>query len=349
MRTTAVWWTTGSADSNDNTALPKSGDHSVGVARQYCGALGKLANCQSLVTLTLADGRVLVPLAMRLFLPRVWTDDPQRCQAAGVPSARLAFCSKGQLALEEVDRVRALGVSFRIVLADAGYGTSKDFRQALSQRGLRWAVGIEGHQNAYSVQVQCTPPQQVTRGRPQKYAVPSEPPRPVKDVLGEQPRNGWWRVKGGRLSRWMFARVRIADGVGNAWGIHLPGEAVWVVGEWRPNGQVKYYATNHPVGTSKTRIVKDLKARWQCETMHTQAKEELGLDHFEGRSYRGLIHHVALVMLAMVFLQTLRQGMTNEPSEAGEWTLPQTRRAFTRLLEQRRFWRCPHCGERIAA
>lgn len=112
----------------DDTALPKSGAHSVGVAHQYCGALGKLSNCQSLVTLTLADGRVFAPLSMRLFLPKSWTTDPERCFEAGVPEHLHAYHSKSDLALEELDRVLAQGTTFRVVLADAGYGVSKTFR-----------------------------------------------------------------------------------------------------------------------------------------------------------------------------------------------------------------------------
>ena len=114
----------------DDTALPKKGAHSVGVAHQYCGALGKTANCQALVSLTLARGEVPVPVALRLFLPAAWTRDPARCDRAGVPPARQRFRAKTAIALEEVDRVRAAGVTFGTVLADAGYGKSAAFRRA---------------------------------------------------------------------------------------------------------------------------------------------------------------------------------------------------------------------------
>ena len=124
----------------DDTALPKSGSSSVGVAPQYCGAQRRVTNCQALVTLTLADGRVFAPLGMRLFLPQVWTEDTGRCAAAGIPVGQRTFASKQHLALVELDRVRQAGVMFGAVVADAGYGSSTAFRHGLSARGLRWAV-----------------------------------------------------------------------------------------------------------------------------------------------------------------------------------------------------------------
>ncbi len=329
----------------DDTALPKSGDHSVGVARQYCGALGKLANCQALVTLTLADGRVFAPLGMRLFLPRSWTADPERCHGAGVPGDRQTYLSKGDLALAELDRVRAQGITFRVVLADAGYGVSSTFRQALTARGLTWAVGVVGHQNVFSEHVTVhDPPNTKAPGRPRTHPIPSEQARPVWDVLHASPPHHWHTVKGAKKSRWLVIRACIADGAEDARGRHLPGELVWMVGEKRRGGEIKYYATNHPAGTSKAQIVRDIKARWSCETLHAQAKEELGLDHFEGRSWRGLTHHVALVMLTMLFLQTVRAAT----SAMGRLvTLPQARREASRILSRIRLGRCPHCGEYV--
>ncbi len=119
----------------DDTALPKSGDRSVGVAPQYCGVQRRVTNCQVLVTLTLADGPVFAPLGMRLFLPQVWTADPLRCASAGVPAQLRAFATKQDLALNELDRVRDAGVTFGVVVADAGYGSSVAFRRGLTQRG----------------------------------------------------------------------------------------------------------------------------------------------------------------------------------------------------------------------
>ena len=125
----------------DDAALPKKGTLSVGVARQYCGQLGKKANCQALVSLTLAQGEVPMPIGLRLFLPEAWAADEERCVQAGVPEAEVASRTKGEIALAEIDRIRAAGVRFGCVLADAGYGASAAFRQGLDARGLRWAVG----------------------------------------------------------------------------------------------------------------------------------------------------------------------------------------------------------------
>src|ERR671920_191881 len=157
----------------DDTALPKKGTLSVGVARQYCGQLGKKASCQALVSLTLARGGVPVPLTLRLFLPDEWTRDPDRCARAGVPEAEVAPRSKGAIALAELDRVLAAGVRFGVVLADAGYGTSAGFRHGLDERGLTWAVGIPRTQEVYGTAVRLRWPR-ATRGRPRKTPVPSE-------------------------------------------------------------------------------------------------------------------------------------------------------------------------------
>ena len=142
----------------DDTALPKKGSLSVGVARQYCGQLGKKANCQSLVSLTLAQGEVPVPVSLRLFLPDEWTGEADRCAQAGVPEAAMAPRSKGEIALAELDRVHAAGVRFGTVLADAGYGASAVFRHGLDARGLRWAVGIARNQKMYGLDVQLVQP-----------------------------------------------------------------------------------------------------------------------------------------------------------------------------------------------
>ena len=137
----------------DDTALPKKGRHSVGVAAQYASVLGKTANCQTLVSTTLARGEVPVMVGLRLFLPESWTSDALRMAKARVPADQQAFRSKPEIAIEEVDRMRAAGVRFGCVLADAGYGLSAPFRQALSERGLLWAVGIPRHQKVYPADV----------------------------------------------------------------------------------------------------------------------------------------------------------------------------------------------------
>ena len=137
----------------DDTALPKKGHHSVGVAPQYASSLGKTANCQSLVSVTLASREVPVMVGLRLFLPESWTDDPERMARAGVPKDRQTALTKPEIAIEEIDRVIASGARFGCVLANSGYGSSGPFRQALSERGLRWAVGLSRRQNVYPADV----------------------------------------------------------------------------------------------------------------------------------------------------------------------------------------------------
>lgn len=175
----------------DDTTLPKKGRCSVGVAHQYSGAVGKMTNCQTLVSLTIAHREVPVCIALRLFLPQGWTDDTARCAKAGVPPERRQHRTKGQMAIEELDRVLSAGVRFGVVLADAGYGISAEFRKALSARGLTWAVGIPRTQKVYPLTVTVSPailPTQL-RGRPPKHPVPSLERKAVEQVLDALPRH----------------------------------------------------------------------------------------------------------------------------------------------------------------
>jgi SRSO17 transposase len=292
----------------DDTALPKQGRHSVGVARQYCGALGKRANCQVLVSLTLARGEVPVSVGLRLFLPEAWADDPVRCARAGVPGEQRRARAKTDVALEEIDRVLTAGVRFGRLVADAGYGISAAFRKGLSERELSWAVGVPKVQNVYPAAVELLWPAART-GRPRKHPVPSERPVPAEAMLaGADWRRISWRrgTKGPLATEFAALRVRPAEGVQLRNGWHLPGDEVWLVGERRASGETRYHLSNLPPDTPLEGLAAVIKARWACEQVHQQLKEELGLDHFEGRSWRGLHHHALLCRLAFAFLQHLR-------------------------------------------
>jgi len=241
---------------------------------------------------------------LRLFLPEDWTSKPDRCAQAGVPEAERTIRSKGEIALTELDRLHEAGMRFGPVLADAGYGTSAAFRQGLDARGLRWAVGIARNQKVYSVDVQLVAP----TGRARK-PVPDQEPRPAEDVLASLPwrRVAWRQGTKGRLSaRFAVLRVRVGDG--ETWGNnrHLPGNEVWLVGEWRSSGERKYYLSNLPARIARRALVGTIKARWVCEQAHQQLKEELGLDHFEGRSWTGLHRHALMTCLAFAYLQQRR-------------------------------------------
>jgi SRSO17 transposase len=296
----------------DDTTLLKQGRHSVGVARQYSGQAGKTTNCQCLVSLTLARGEVPVPIALRLFLPKEWTATPARLDRAGVPAAACTARTKGEIALAELDRVRAAGVMAGTVLADAGYGASAPFRHALTTRHLRWAVGIPHTQKVFPVGVRVPAPRaRSPRGRPRKHGVPSHVSRSAAQILeGARWRSVTWRrgTRGPLRAQFAAVRVRVADGARASHGRHLPGEVAWLVGEERANGVRKYYLTNHPAGTRLRTLAAVIKARWSCEQAHQQMKEELGLDHFEGRGWLGLHHHALFSMLAFTFLQHLRLG-----------------------------------------
>jgi SRSO17 transposase len=270
----------------DDTALPKKGNASVGVAPQYASALGKNANCQMLVSVTLASGEVPLMLGLRLFLPESWTGDTARMIKAGVPEAMRQPRTKPEIAIEEIDRVAAAGVRFGCVLADAGYGLSASFRQALSARGLCWAVGIPKHQKVYPAAVQLIFPV-AGRGRPRLRHVPDVRSLAAQAMLeGARWRQVSWRrgTKGRLVARFAAMRVRIADGapqrIGSAGAQHMPGEETWLVGEHRSNGERKYYLSNLPADTPIKDLAGAIKARWICEQAHQQLKEELGLDHF---------------------------------------------------------------------
>ncbi len=296
----------------DDTALPKKGRHSVGVAPQYASSLGKTSNSQSLVSVTLASGEVPVMVGLRLFLPESWTSDPDRMTRARIPAERQVALSKPEIAIEEVDRVIASGVRFGCVLADAGYGSSAPFRHALSERGLLWAVGMSRRQMVYPADVAMIFPTEKVR-KPRKYHIPDIPPVTAEEMLaGETWRKVSWRrgTKGPLACHFAARRVRIADGhkhrILDKGVSRMPGDEVWISGERRSTGERKYYISNMPADASLKTLAAAVKARWICEQAHQQLKEELGLDHFEGRSWTGLHPHTLMTMIAYAFLQSRR-------------------------------------------
>src|SRR5438445_1420146 len=308
----------------DDTAVPKKGKHSVGVAAQYASALGKNANCQTLVSLTLARGEVPMMVALRLFLPETWTSDPARLKRTGVPIAYRVARTKPEIALAEIDRMISAGVRFGCVLADAGYGLSAPFRQGLTARNLAWAVGIPRHLKVYPVGVRLIWPV-AKQGRPRRRHVPDILSVPAEDMLADAK---WqtvsWRTgtKGKLKARFAAVRVRIADGppqrIRDKGQQHLPGEEAWLIGEHRMSGEKKYYLANLPAKTDLHTLAATIKARWICEQAHQQMKEELGLDHFEGRSWQGLHRHALMTMIAYAFLQHRRLA-TARREKKNQW------------------------------
>lgn len=303
----------------DDTSLVKKGDRSVGVAHQYCGQLGKMANCQTMVSLTMARDEVPIAVGLRLFLPKEWTDKRKRCTGVGVPDA-VAFQTKWQIALDEIDRVVGAGGTFKVVCADAGYGSSPGFRAGLQERGLTWAVGISWQQHVYPSHTKMVQARDGKPGRPRIHPKVSHVAISAKKVFEQLGDDSFrvvsWRkgTKGTLRCKFAACRIIVADGREVSNGKHLPGQHAWLVCERRASGEQKYYLTNHPADTPLKELAAAIKARWVCEQAHQQLKEELGLDHFEGRSWNGLHHHALFSMIAFCFLQHLRLREKKRPA-----------------------------------
>ena len=308
-----------------------------------------------MVSLTLARAEVPVCIGLRLFLPEDWCSDAGRRAAAGVPEP-IGYRPKWKIALDEIDRVLASGARFGCVLADAEYGKAAEFRHGLGERGLSFAVGILPTQKAYPADVTLSHPERRPTGRRHKHPVPSVSSVAAAELIEARPeafRTISWRTgtKGPLKAAFAAMRVRVADGPVAAGGQHLPGGEVWLIGEHRATGERKYYLSNLPAETSLETLAALIKARWACEQMHQQMKDELGLDHFEGRSWRGLHHHALLCQLAFAFLQHLRLGgksapIPSEPGPPPSPSLPAIRRRIVAVLT-RVLLRCPHCRQRF--
>jgi SRSO17 transposase len=306
----------------DDTTFPKQGTHSVGVQRQYCGALGKKANCQCAVSVHYVAPRGHYPLAMRLYLPESWLGDPKRLDRAHVPGAERRALTKGQIALELLDGNRAEGLPGGLVVADSGYGVSGPFRDGLAQRGLHYIVGVTDEMVVFTEEplwVSSTPD---AGGRPQKrHRLAEGSPRTLslKELAARTPRRKvTWRegTKGPMWGR--FAWLRVWPGQGWSTGQCAGAAPIWLLVEEQADGKIKYAFSNLPADTSRIRAVRLWRSRWPVELGYQQMKEELGLDHHEGRSWRGFHHHACLVMLAFGFLTLERRRARRGRSRPGK-------------------------------
>jgi SRSO17 transposase len=290
----------------DDVSFPKQGTHSVGVQRQYCGALGKKANCQVAVSVHYVSPQGHYPLDLRLYLPECWLADAGRLDKAGVPEDQRRSLTKPEIALELLDAVRAEGLPGHAVVADAGYGVSGDFRDGLEQRGLSYIVGVTEDFVVFTQKPRWVRPAATTRGRPRTRArLADDSCRPVAlgDLAARTRRRpvSWREGTKGKLSG-RFAWLRVWPAGGWATGDCADAGPLWLLIEEQADGKLKYALSNLPVGTSCLRAVRLWKSRWPVEQGYQQLKEELGLDHFEGRSWRGFHHHAALTFLAYGFL-----------------------------------------------
>jgi len=301
----------------DEVSFPKQGQHSVGVARQYCGALGKTANCQVAVTLDLGTEESSTPLDWALYLPEQWIKDPVRRKAAGVPE-EIIFKTKTELALDLIDEVKGWGLQGRLVLADSAYGDGFEFRKGLRDRGLDYVVQVSGDLMAWTKDPHPAKPPMKGGGRiPRKrfYANDFPPARSLCQIAKDLPAGSWktvtWRegTKGPLTSRFARVIVWMANGLVQGKTMEVPAEELLL--EW-PEGDKapwKYWLSSlPPQRTSFRGLVRKAKGRFRIEQDYEELKGEVGLDHFEGRSWQGWHHHVTLVTLAYAFLVLERMG-----------------------------------------
>ncbi len=303
----------------DDVSFPKQGAHSVGVQRQYCGALGKKANCQVAVSVHYVSPKGHYPLDLQLYLPESWLADTGRLDRAGVPKDQRIARTKHEIALELLDRVRGEGLPGGSVVADAGYGVSGAFRDGLQQRGLKYIVGVTSDLVVFTEEPAWNRPDAdgAGPGRPRRRArLAASNPRPVAlgEIAGRMrlQRVNWREGTKGTLSG-QFAWVRVWPGHGWATGECADAPPLWLLIEKQSgDGPLKFAFSNLPTGTSRLSAVRLWKSRWPVEQGYQQLKEELGLDHFEGRSWRGFHHHGAMTLLAYGFLLLERRRLTVE-------------------------------------
>jgi SRSO17 transposase len=299
----------------DDTGFPKFGRHSVGVARQYCGALGKVTNCQVGVSVSAASDAASCPIDWRLFMPEEWAGDEERRRKAHVPE-EIDHRPKWELALEMLDELRSWGLEPAVIAADGGFGDITEFRQGLERRELSYVVQLKGKASAYAEDVRPERPDYKGTGRPPKPRYRRQPSslRELALEAGKGAAVGVsWREgsRGPTNSRFLALRVRPAN-IGLRRAAHATDtelEVCWLLCEWPPDKDepIKYWLSNLPPDTELRRLVRLAKLRWRIEHDYRELKDALGLDHFEGRSFRGWHHHTTLVSVAHGFLTLERQ------------------------------------------
>jgi SRSO17 transposase len=297
----------------DDTGFPKKGKHSVGVARQYCGQLGKQDNCQVAVSLSLASVQGSVPIAYQLYLPKDWASDALRRQACGVPQD-IAFATKPEIALEQIRHAIAQGVPMGVVLADAGYGDETAFRDGITELGMLYAVGIRPGTTVWAPGTAPLPPKVWSgRGiRPTKLRrAPGNEPVTVKALAMELSTQAWstvtWREGTNAQLSGRFTALRVHPAHRDNLQTEIRPQE-WLLIEW-PEGDVepaKYFLTTAPQDATLEQMVFVTKMRWRIERDYQELKQEFGLSHYEGRGWRGFHHHATLSVAAYAFLMAQR-------------------------------------------
>lgn len=311
----------------DDTALLKQGSHSVGVANQYAGCVGGLANSQVLVTVGLASEHRSAPLAARLFLPHAWSDDAARREECHVP-ASIRHQPKWQLGLALLDDAREDGVPAHPVLADSAYGDVTDFRTGLQRRGWRYVVACSTATKVWPPGTAFAIPDVKATGRHAHRLRPTRGERPLHlhALAASLPAEAWqtvcWREgsRGPQSGRFAAVRLRVSHGWdGTATPVDHLLEEEWLVMHW-PEGEAaptKAWLSNLPADTPLVRLIGYARLRWRIERDYQEGKGLLGLDHYEGRTWAGLHHHVALVVVAHQFLTVERAGRPDQATLAG--------------------------------
>jgi SRSO17 transposase len=306
----------------DDTAFPKQGKHSVGVHHQYCGQLGKQANCQVAVSLSIANHSASLPVAYRLYLPKVWAEDRARCDKAGVP-LDISFKTKPEIALEQIRWACEAGLPRGVALMDVAYGNDSRLRAGMTALGVTYAVGIQP--NTLMWPSGAGPKR---RGKPLNNTGRRDEPDLIsaKEVALGLPKHAWRTIKWREGSAdWLssrFARVRV--GVGHNQLIPELLSQEWLLIEW-PEGEAeptKYWLSTLPADISFRQLVDFAKLRWRIERDYQELKQEVGLGHFEGRGWRGFHHHATMCIAAYGFLISERE--TIPPSGPRPATLFQT-------------------------
>jgi len=294
----------------DDTGFPKKGKHSVGVAHQYCGQLGKQENCQVAVSLSAATWNTSLPIAYRLYLPQQeWAQDSERRKKAGVPED-IRFQTKPQIALDQIRQAVEVDVAGGVVLADVAYGNDSKFRAGVTDLKLLYVVGVQSSMTVWEPGAQPLPAKPWKgQGRPPKLLRRDNQRQPVsvKQLATELPASAWkditWRQGTERGLRSRFAAVRIRPAHRDYWKAE-PYPEEWLLIEW-PKGEsepTKYWVSTLSEKTSLQALVKMAKHRWVIERDYEELKQELGLGHYEGRGWRGFHHHATLCIASYGFL-----------------------------------------------
>jgi SRSO17 transposase len=297
----------------DDTGFPKKGQESVGVARQYCGQVGKQDNCRVAVSLSMTTETASMPVAFRLYLPEVWIKDRQRRKKTGVPE-ETQFQTKPEIALEQIRRARERGIPQGVVLADAGYGNDTGFRMALTKMEMPYVMGVQSTVTVWKPGKEPKPaPAYQGTGRPPKLIRRDRKHQPVsaKDLALSLPADAWkkvsWRQGVKKRLQSRFAALRVRPAHRDYWRAE-PHAEEWLLIEW-PTGETepsKYWLSTLAADTPLKQLVRMAKHRWIIERDYEELKQELGLDHYEGRGWRGFHHHATLCMAAYGFLVTER-------------------------------------------